>query len=89
MGAIIKLKTMPSKCSECPFSDKEARYCRLRDSMIIAGARRSVRMPLCPLRNEGAYLSDVLKKIKIRNILAGNGELFAERVKKAHDDLLR
>ncbi len=29
MGAIIKLRKMPSKCSECPFADEEVKHCGL------------------------------------------------------------
>lgn len=63
MGAIIRMFKMPGKCSECPFADAEIRFCRLRNSTIIAGKTRDIRMPLCPLINEGEYLTKAIKMI--------------------------
>lgn len=57
MGAIVRIDKMPVKCSECPFSNKEITICRLRNSKLIEGKRRNTRMPLCPLINEGTYLT--------------------------------
>lgn len=53
MGAIVRIDKMPGKCSECPFANEERTFCRLRNSRLIAGKSRNVRMPLCPLINEG------------------------------------
>ena len=64
MGAIICLRKMPSKCSECIFADKEVEYCRLRNSSINAGKIRNVRMPLCLLENEGEYLTRKKEQLK-------------------------
>lgn len=61
MGAIIRLYSMPSKCSECPFADCDVTHCRLRNAKIIAGKKRLSRMPLCPLRDEGEYLASFLR----------------------------
>ena len=66
MGAILRLRKMPESCNECPFADKEVKYCRARNSTIIAGKKRSTRMPLCPLENEGKYLSNIIKEKIIR-----------------------
>lgn len=70
MGAILRLRKMPKSCNKCPFADKEVKYCRARKSTIIAGKERSTRMPLCPLENEGKYLSNIIKEkiIRVRNI---------------------
>ena len=69
MGAILRLRKMPERCNECPFADKEVEYCRVRDSEIIAGKERNIRMPLCPLENEGKYLSNIINQIiRVRNI---------------------
>lgn len=64
MGAILKLLKMPTSCKECMFAEKDITYCRLRKSNIIAGQQRRTRMPLCPLQNEGAYLTKIIKTIK-------------------------
>lgn len=64
MGAIVCLRKMPSKCSECIFADKEVEYCRLRNSSINAGKIRNVRMPLCLLENEGEYLTRKKEQLK-------------------------
>lgn len=64
MGAIVRIDKMPGKCSECPFANEERTFCRLRNSRLIAGKSRSVRMPLCPLVNEGGYLSKQLRRLK-------------------------
>ncbi len=66
MGAILRLRKMPGCCNKCPFVDKEVKYCRARKSTIIAGKERSTRMPLCPLENEGKYLSNIIKEKTIR-----------------------
>lgn len=70
MGAIIRLNKMPENCSSCPFSYDEVRCCKLREARIIAGKTRKRRMPLCPLQNEGEYISKIIKSIhciKIKN----------------------
>ena len=62
MGCIVKLDKMPEHCRVCPFSKNQFNvqgYCRLRDSRIIAYKNRTTRLPLCPLINEGEYLSKV------------------------------
>lgn len=64
MGAIVRIGKMPGKCSECPFANEEKTFCRLRNSKLIAGKRRPVRMPLCPLVNEGEYLTEQLPILK-------------------------
>lgn len=64
MGAIVKLYKMPKTCRDCPFANKEVDFCRLRNSGIIAGKHRSIRMPLCPLQNEGEYLTGVAKFLR-------------------------
>lgn len=64
MGAIIRLRKMPDRCSDCPFANDEVSFCRLRNSSIIAGKKRNCRMPTCPLMNEGEYLSRQAKAIK-------------------------
>lgn len=64
MGAIVRIGKMPGKCSECPFANEEKTFCRLRNSKLIAGKRRPVRMPLCPLVNEGKYLTEQLPTLK-------------------------
>ena len=66
MGAIIRLHSMPSKCSECPFAADDVTRCRIRNTNIIAGKQRKNRMPLCPLRNEGEYLSSLSKNFKLK-----------------------
>lgn len=66
MGAILRLRKMPESCNKCPLADKEVKYCRARKSTIIAGKERSTRMPLCPLENEGKYLSNFVRKANKR-----------------------
>lgn len=61
MGAILRLNKMPAKCSECPFAYDNVQRCKLKSGLLIAGKTRTNRMPLCPLRNEGEYLSWLLK----------------------------
>lgn len=61
MGAILKLSKMPANCRECIFAEDNVTYCRLRKSRIIASQERRTRMPLCPLRNEGQYLNQLIK----------------------------
>lgn len=63
MGAILRLKKMPAKCSECPFAYDDIQRCKLRSSSLIAGKTRQSRMPLCPLQNEGKYVTSLLKSI--------------------------
>lgn len=63
MGAILRLDKMPAKCSECPFAYDDMQHCRLRSSSLIAGKTRQNRMPLCPLQNEGKYISSLLQSI--------------------------
>lgn len=63
MGAILRLDKMPAKCSECPFAYDDVKRCQLRTASLIAGKTRPNRMPLCPLQNEGEYLSTLLKSI--------------------------
>lgn len=57
MGGIIRLYKMPESCSKCDFSNEDVTFCRLRNSGIIAGKTRDCRMPLCPIKNEGEYLT--------------------------------
>lgn len=64
MGAIIKLDKMPAKCDECPFSNNDTTFCRLRNAKIKAGKTRNSRMPLCPLINEGTYLTKIIGRTK-------------------------
>lgn len=64
MGAIVKLNKMPEKCSDCIFANDEITFCRLRNRPIIAGKRRNIRMPLCPLINEGEYLTKQLRLLE-------------------------
>lgn len=72
MGAIIRIDKMPGKCSECPFTNKERTFCRLRNSRLIAGKNRNSRMPLCPLINEGEYLSEQFRRLKrLKNKIGG------------------
>lgn len=78
MGAIMCLRKMPSKCSECIFADKEVEYCRLRNSSINAGKIRNVRMPLCLLENEGEYLTR--KKEQLKRIVKNDKQ---REIKKA------
>lgn len=66
MGAIVRIAKMPAKCSECLFANEEVTYCRLRDSRIICGKQRESRMALCPLVNEGDYLTKTLRLLKLR-----------------------
>lgn len=63
MGAIIRLYKMPAKCSDCPFAYDDVQRCKIRSASLIDGKTRPNRMPLCPLRNEGEYLSWLLKSI--------------------------
>lgn len=63
MGAIIRLDKVPSNCRVCIFANDDISYCKLRNSKIIAGDIRSNRMPLCPIINEGKYLSKILSRI--------------------------
>lgn len=63
MGAILRLDRMPAKCSECLFAYDNVRRCKLRSASLIAGQTRQNRMPLCPLQNEGEYISTLLKSI--------------------------
>lgn len=63
MGAILRLNKMPAKCNECPFAYDDVQRCRLRSSALIAGKTRRNRMPLCPLQNEGKYISSLLQSI--------------------------
>ena len=69
MGAILVLKKMPGKCSKCPLANKEVTVCRVRETGITAGLRRETRMPMCPLMNEGEYLS---------RIIGGKNDLFGK-----------
>lgn len=57
---------MPEKCNECPFADNGTKFCILRKARIINGKRRTKRMPLCPLINEGEYLTRTIKCIKLK-----------------------
>lgn len=61
MGAIIQLRKMPEKCRDCPFAEDDVTFCRLRNTRLTFGSHRTDRMPLCPLENEGQYLSRVLR----------------------------
>lgn len=71
MGAILNLKKMPSKCSECYFLDyKDKNYCHARQRHIIMGKTRPNRMPLCPLENEGEYMAR--KKLYIKKYIKRN-----------------
>lgn len=63
MGAILRLDKMPTKCSVCPFAYDDVQRCKLRSSSLISGKTRPNRMPLCPLQNEGKYISALLKSI--------------------------
>lgn len=63
MGAILRLNKMPAKCSECPFAYDDVLRCKLKSGLLIAGKTRHNRMPLCPLQNEGEYISRLLKSI--------------------------
>lgn len=80
MGAIIRMFKMPEKCSECPFADDEIRFCRLRNSPIIAGKTRDIRMPLCPLINEGEYMSNMLKNRIMRLLTGKKNRSYAKEV---------
>lgn len=73
MGAIVRIDKMPEKCNECQFANKEKTFCRLRNTGLIAGKQRPVRMPLCPLVNEGTYLTKQLRKIKFIKTRKGQG----------------
>lgn len=64
MGGIVRLDRMPRKCNECPFVNKERTFCRLRNSSLIAGKKRNIRMPLCPIMSEGEYLTKQLLLLK-------------------------
>lgn len=65
MGAIIWLRKMPETCRDCPLADKENELCRIRgNSRIIAMKQRSNRMPMCPLENEGKYLTRIAKYLR-------------------------
>lgn len=73
MGAIVRINKMPGKCSECLFANKEVTFCRLRNTGLIAGKKRPNRMPLCPLVNEGTYLTKQLRQIKFKKTREGQG----------------
>ena len=64
MGAIMCLRKMPAKCSECIFASKDATFCDLRGSELIAGKKRTNRMPLCILENEGEFFTRKKEQIK-------------------------
>ena len=66
MGAIVRIDRMPAKCGECLFANDEKTYCRLRGSRIIQGKRRTSRMALCPLVNEGAYLTKMIRLLRLQ-----------------------
>lgn len=72
---------MPEKCGECPFADAEIKFCILRGkSPIIAGKTRDIRMPLCPLINEGAYLTNMLKNKILRHFIKRKNRSNAKEV---------
>lgn len=64
MGAIVKLDKMPERCNKCLFANEDITFCRLRNSKLIRGRYRKTRMPLCPLVNEGAYITNQIRAIK-------------------------
>lgn len=66
MGAIVRLDKMPENCRECPFASEDKRLCRIRKVHITAWERRKNRMPLCPLVNEGTYLTRTISLLKCR-----------------------
>lgn len=82
MGAILRIKKMPAKCSKCPFADENIKFCRVRNSKIILGKKRSRRMPLCPLINEGEYLTNMLKNRILRLFMGKKNRSYAKEVAK-------